>query len=148
MEYNDIKPKPNVLCLNGNPGKCPKNPHQVPPTNSPTSRFVININFVPASDCSAMKRYKTNVVVDQRPRGLNALLALGEKLHHLALVAFPKLPPRLPLPPPAQRSRGYSFHFSAPRPNSALATSTPPPTLTGYSVTFVSLIRDQALARP
>ena len=85
-----------------------------------------------------MKRYKTNVVVDQRPRGLNALLALGEKLHHLALVAFPKLPPTAPLPPPAQRSRGYSFHFSAPRPNSALATSTPPPTLTGYSVTFVS----------
>ena len=114
-----------------------KNPHQVPPTNSPTSPFVININFV-AADCSTMKRYKTNVVVDQRPRGLNALLALGEKLHHLALVAFPKLPPTAPLPPPAQRSRGYSFHFSAPRPSSSLATSTPPPTLTGYSVTFVS----------
>ena len=79
-----------------------KNPHQVPPTNSPTSRFVININFVVA-DCSTMKRYKTNVVVDQRPRGLNALLALGEKLHHLALVAFPKLPPTAP-PPPHQHN--------------------------------------------
>ena len=107
VEYNDIKPKPNVLCLNGNPGKCLKNPHQVPPTNSPTSRFVININFVPA-DCSTMKRYKTNVVVDQRPRGLNALLALGEKLHHLALVAFPKLPPTAP-PPPTSTTLTWLF---------------------------------------
>ena len=101
VEYNDIKPKPNVLCLNGNPGKCLKKPHQVPRTNSPTSRIVI-FNFV-AADCSTMKRYKTNVVVDQRPRGLNALLALGEKLHHLALVAFPKLPPTAP-PPPHQHN--------------------------------------------
>ena len=87
-----------------------------------------------------MKRYKTNVVVDQRPRGLNALLALGEKLHHLALVAFPKLPPTAPTPPQQHNAHVVipSTSQPQPRPSSSLATSIPPPTLMGYSVTFVS----------
>lgn len=65
------------------------------PQTHPQVALLLTLTLSPQT----MKRYKTNVVVDQRPRGLNALLALGEKLHHLALVAFPKLPPTAPLPP-------------------------------------------------